>query len=716
MKIVYLRPLKRLRIFAFSLVEMLMALLVASLLMAALAPVMTRKTELASFEGDMNPPLNSMWVYTNPGNYGFEIPDNVNNISIQASGGGGGGAGASFKTYKEGYTVNKTFTVPKGVYEITFTLTGGGGAGGSGYARNANDNCGLGKQIPHMADSGKDLCAVKGGPTNTGNIYVTRAVNSGELCDSTNCCWINIPDCAGSNCAEPRTVCKYDAAVNWCAADNTTLNGNGRLLSKTEMQRIVDDGRYVGANGLNLCGLSDDHSMENKYGIPSCGMVMSCFGSSNNHCYRAFHWLSNHDEYRLWGYPYLVPNNQYKDQANGFVCVRELDNWFHFTGAGGSSGSKYTNTIKVSPGDTINLTIGEGGASAAAGVYGYPGTATYLSHTDKKTGNTVTYYAGGGKGGNAATSTANGPALGAYAPDCSQGGSCSFVVSANGGKGYAGSSIQGGTGAGGAVGGTIEVGKGKGDDAKANSGFGGGGGVCMRNVRTPSLCSSGGKGGSGYAEIEYSVASPGGGGGAGGTIGVNNETHISKSINLNVTPGDVLSITIGAGGSGGGVNASGYEGKDTILLTKNGTKYVFKGGKGGNTGTFDTLNRQVGGIGGYGGNYPDASKDEYPEIVAPLTTKGMNGAEDTLGISGGEGGKSVNGYTGGCGGMQVSDDTTISTCNSNSENGESAIKYDASANRYGGTGGGGGGINLGTGNKGTGGNGADGYLLIKWNR
>jgi len=68
---------------AFSLVEMLMALLVASLLLAALAPVMTRKiNENIHVDGNMNPPsanvkkeirgkyknsfLGVLWSFLNP--------------------------------------------------------------------------------------------------------------------------------------------------------------------------------------------------------------------------------------------------------------------------------------------------------------------------------------------------------------------------------------------------------------------------------------------------------------------------------------------------------------------------------------------------------------------------------------------------------------------------------------------------------------------------
>ena len=87
---------------AFSLVEMLMTLLVASLLMAALAPVMTKKMqENVSISGFGSVIFNTgKTVYNTPGEYTFVVPDNVYELKIQAAaGGGGGGGGGSSSIY-----------------------------------------------------------------------------------------------------------------------------------------------------------------------------------------------------------------------------------------------------------------------------------------------------------------------------------------------------------------------------------------------------------------------------------------------------------------------------------------------------------------------------------------------------------------------------------------------------------------------------------------
>ena len=139
---------------AFSLVEMLMALLVASLLMAALAPVMTRKIgENVNLTGNMNPAgtvrktieieynsadCNEIKIAADGSQYcegEFEVPGGYNGMmKITAIGAGGGGAAAATAGYTE-YTAigeTNTFNVPYGVSEIEATLVSGGSGGGAG--------------------------------------------------------------------------------------------------------------------------------------------------------------------------------------------------------------------------------------------------------------------------------------------------------------------------------------------------------------------------------------------------------------------------------------------------------------------------------------------------------------------------------------------------------------------------------------------------------
>ena len=144
---------------AFSLVEMLMALLVASLLMVALAPVMTRKMgenigvtvegtlpglkhKIHEIEYGKDECVNFKNETDNSGNIiseycegEFTIPNGFNgNLRVTVVGAGGGGASAPTAGYVE-YTMPgsaNTFIVPAGVSNIETTLISGGSGGSSG--------------------------------------------------------------------------------------------------------------------------------------------------------------------------------------------------------------------------------------------------------------------------------------------------------------------------------------------------------------------------------------------------------------------------------------------------------------------------------------------------------------------------------------------------------------------------------------------------------
>lgn len=155
----YKKTIAKIKFPAFSLVEMLMALLVASLLMAALAPVMTRrmgenigitvegtlpglKHKIHEIEYGKNECVNLKSETDSSGNIiseycegEFIIPNGFNgNLRVTVVGAGGGGASAPTAGYVE-YTVagnTNTFTVPAGVSNIETTLISGGSGGASG--------------------------------------------------------------------------------------------------------------------------------------------------------------------------------------------------------------------------------------------------------------------------------------------------------------------------------------------------------------------------------------------------------------------------------------------------------------------------------------------------------------------------------------------------------------------------------------------------------
>ncbi len=296
----------------------------------------------------------------------------------------------------------------------------------------------------------------------------------------------------------------------------------------------------------------------------------------------------------------------------------------------------------------------------------------------------------------------------------------------------------GGAGRGGTQGGTYQSPKGQ--DA-TQYGYGGGGGACSQevirkadgSVDIEKTCYPGGRGGSNYAKLTFRLASAGSGGGAGGAVGLNNKGE-RQYLRLKVQPKDVISITVGKGGNGGGIGRGGENGGDTIIEIKNNRKIVFKGGKGGLAGGFqnitvDSTSVSIAGetAGGLGGNYPDfedfnkKNDGTYKEVVAPVTsavsTRGYAGSTDIGGYSGGEGGTTILGSKGGCGGKQQSADGN--DCNIDDINGTDAISYNPVSNQNGGAGGGGGGIDpeavaTNAGGLGIGGAGASGYVVIEW--
>ena len=120
---------------AFSLVEMLMALLVASLLLAALAPVMTRRmadhelkvmSEASNYDKD-----SIITIFTDSTEQQeFNIPNDTNRITVTMMGGGGAGGDALYENRE--ITSSQEFTVPNNVTKLRVFMIGAGGGGASG--------------------------------------------------------------------------------------------------------------------------------------------------------------------------------------------------------------------------------------------------------------------------------------------------------------------------------------------------------------------------------------------------------------------------------------------------------------------------------------------------------------------------------------------------------------------------------------------------------
>ena len=145
--------------YGFSLVEMLMALLVASLLLAALAPVMTKKmNEVVNFEGKVENPVRHKVVYlTDVGDGEWTLPNGIRTFNVTTvAGGGGGGAGSNYGCVVFTTTAtpsgsllgkdneycehvrsdgNANFTIPEGINELYISMISGAGGGGAGSGK-----------------------------------------------------------------------------------------------------------------------------------------------------------------------------------------------------------------------------------------------------------------------------------------------------------------------------------------------------------------------------------------------------------------------------------------------------------------------------------------------------------------------------------------------------------------------------------------------------
>ena len=209
---------------AFTLAELLTAVLVISVIMVALAPVITKRMkESISVQTDNKKGLE---IFTNPGTYTFDVPIGINTLFLQGSGGGGAGAGSTYVEKQKTFTSSSTWTIPTGVNEITITITGSGGGGGGANgtatpsvneknSRVYNNKCLSDEFLAIRGSSDEtDLCYTKrnlsypdtiGAPV----VEMDPNINQGETCTRTGmCCW----DGDANNCSAPTsgsaaTVC-----------------------------------------------------------------------------------------------------------------------------------------------------------------------------------------------------------------------------------------------------------------------------------------------------------------------------------------------------------------------------------------------------------------------------------------------------------------------------------------------------------------------------
>jgi len=202
-----------------------------------------------------------------------------------------------------------------------------------------------------------------------------------------------------------------------------------------------------------------------------------------------------------------------------------------------------------------------------------------------------------------------------------------------------------------------------------------------------------------------------GGGGAGGLLYYGTETpKTPNGAAISVTPGNIHTIVVGAGGTGATslstpfssqTTGRGVNGGDSYLRLASGTQYTAIGGGGGNSRN-NTNTAQLGGSGGGGG---------YGNNATPRPSGGA-GTGSGVTLQGYAGGKivngSANGGAGGGGAGAIGTDWTDGGADTSGKGGDGlAYSITGTSNYYGG-GGGGGAWNAKGGIGGSGGGGAGG--------
>ena len=239
---------------AFTLAELLTAVLVISVIMVALAPVITKRMkESISVQTDNRKGLE---IYTNPGTYTFDVPIGINTLFLQGSGGAGGGGGSTYTEKNVSFTSSTTWTIPSGVNEIKFTITGAGGGGGGANGSNNTKHPDTSPKVYNNSCSSDEFTAIRAS-TEEYDLCITKENKGGsskpinESCTNTSCCWTS-PNalCYGGGCN--RKVCTYNAAYDFCAYYKAYAVGaesrgayTYRLAKEQEWKKIQKERRSI---------------------------------------------------------------------------------------------------------------------------------------------------------------------------------------------------------------------------------------------------------------------------------------------------------------------------------------------------------------------------------------------------------------------------------------------------------------------------------------
>lgn len=381
---------------AFSLVELLMALLVASLLLAALAPVMTRKfndnINLSGLGDPIKAPADIKcfpYTDTNP-----EITLPINDVyyaNFIIASGGGGGAGATNPKIIDGtpYMAQSTSTSNASPSALTITedidnikidfMTAGGGGGGGGAVKyvtkftpsvSACQSFGKGK-MDTVGNTGINFATYDG----VNKICVTKFNQKSADWG----CWYNYEhgysgsvNSAYTYSGRQRWVCNHNAAEAACSEIKTSSGYPWRLPTKTELQNwnSVTMWRALalcetntdtsGAGGITVCNPGNSASVVDGY-AQSPYQLWSGTSSGSNSYYRSYLSFGTYD---LGGHKYTAPFS--------VRCILpETYTFYSISGGGGgaspsvassnSINNELNTIVKNNVGGSIEIVAGGGG-------------------------------------------------------------------------------------------------------------------------------------------------------------------------------------------------------------------------------------------------------------------------------------------------------------------------------------------------------------------
>ncbi len=698
----------------FSLVEMLMALLVASLLLAALAPVMTKRmgNENINVSGVGRNTSENFAVFDDVSKNGtddnsFTIPNNAINVRISMIGGGGAGGSATFGS-KIITASENNWKVPDGVKKIRVYMVGGGGGGASGGIVLANQLGNLKEGYYEYKDS--DPANTE--PKNTGGEFKNQKISDLITTKTESRFHPTIDSKCKSSGYEKweSNITSLNVSVTGCGAGGAgggrDGGGGGSGGYKTQAGIALSDNYIIRISGTATAGGC-------KNARPA-GFSSGAGGGGG-------------------GADYI--NNQYI--CTGITRVAAAGGTYG--GNGGIGCETYCGNCAATVGNNGSGTLGAyGGGHASAGADG--GRGGYYGGGGG--GGSYTHDCGGGGGGGPAilmnnsnsvlfmaSGGAGGGGGGAGSGHGAGGGGGSEAGGGGGGGGYWSCSPGGGAGVGGGASGQA-CGSCTGSTchaAKSHGGGGGGakngisgtsyivtddvdsngaGGKLSTNIFGNNYCNGGDTGADGKPgamriswnatsnalKCKYNTLSNGGSGGGGGEVWIGE---------IDVTPGSYLNFHIGSGGSvQRNYSSNGNNGGNTYITNNAGA--VLKsvaGGEGGKYSTSDNLSSFYGlGKGLNSAGFNDWT-GKYPTTVG--STGGLNGSSGKTIAQGSSGGKG--------GGIYFMDAVLMDGGNAGNResNGGDSINYGAG-------GGGGGGVATAGHFPGYGGKGGNGYIYIEW--